>query len=142
MTPNEEYACDNCNFGQNGAVCALHGVEVERRKSTAKLVEDLEEMIKPTLRFMYVMSGVALLGALVITGGYMYTSSVERTLSARQDVARVKIENLNSDVQSTKLSLAVTEDRYMRIFQQLDSISRSIEQLTEKQKQADGWGPK
>ena len=123
-------------------VCALHGVEVERRKSTSEMVTKLETAMNILTKFMWTMSGVALLGGMVLVGSYVYTSNVERILSTRQDVARGKIETLSGEVAATKMSIAVTEDRYLRIYQQLDKISDSIEKLTEKQKQVDGWGPK
>ena len=142
MAPDQEYACDNCNFGQNGAVCALHGVEVERRKSTSEMVTKLERTTNALTKFMWTMMGVSLLGSLVLAGSYTYTANVERNLSARQDVARGKIEALHADVTTTKTSIAITEDRYLRIFQQLDKITSSLEKLAEQQKNVDGWGPK
>jgi len=143
VTQDQEYACEKCTFVQsNGMVCALHGVEVERRKSTSEMVAKLERTTNALTKFMWTMVGISFLGSLVLAGSYTYTSNVERTLGARQDVARGKIEALHGDVTTTKMSIAVTEDRYLRIYQQLDKISDSIEKLTEKQKQVDGWGPK
>lgn len=142
MVPDNEYACDNCNFGQNGAVCALHGVEVERRRSTSEMVSKLERTMNILTRFMYTMTGVALLGGMVLAGSYYYTASIERSLGGRQDVARGKIEVLGESVRANQLAIAVTEDRYLRIFQHLDAINRTLEKLANDQNTSHNLGPK
>ena len=134
MSP-EEYQCEKCTFGQDGTVCALHGVEVERRKTTADLVIKLERTTNALTRFMWTMVGVSLLGAMVLAGSYSYTSNVERNLGARQDVARGKIETLSREVTKANTNLAVTEDRYLRIYQQLDKISNKLETMAGRQTQ-------
>ena len=131
MTPDQDYACDKCSYGQNGAVCALHGVEVERRKSTSEMVAKLERTMNILTRFMYTMTGVALLGGMVLAGSYYYTSDVAKTLADRQDVARQKIDALDGSVARVNTALAVSEDRYARILVQLDAINRSLVKLTE-----------
>jgi hypothetical protein len=40
------------------------------------------------------------------------------------------------------MSVAITEDRYLRIFQQLDNITATLEKLTEEHKNIYGRGPK
>ena len=135
---DEDYKCDACNFGKDGAVCALHGVEVERRKSTSEMVAKLERTTTALTRFMWTMVGVSLLGAMILVGGYSYTSNVERNLGARQDVARGKIETLSSEVTKANTSLAITEDRYLRIYQQLDKINNKLEQMTATPRPASG----
>ena len=135
---DQEYKCDTCNFALNGAVCSLHGVEVERRKATGDLVIKLERTTTALTRFMWTMVGVSLLGAMILAGSYSYTANVERNLGARQDVARGKIEALSSEVSKANTNLAVTEDRYLRIYQQLDKINSKLETMTEKQRPAAG----
>ena len=134
----EEYKCEACNFGQDGAVCALHGVEVERRKTTSDLVIKLEQTTNALTKFMWTMVGVSLLGAMILAGSYIYTANVERNLGARQDVARGKIETLSSEVTKANTNLAVTEDRYLRIYQQLDKISEGLDELNKKYKHIEG----
>ena len=133
-----EYKCESCNFGQSGAVCALHGVEVERRKSTSEMVTKLERTTNALTRFMWTMVGVSLLGAMILAGSYSYTANVEKNLGARQDVARGKIDALGSEVNEAHTNLAITEDRYLRIYQQLDKISDGLDELNKKYKHVEG----
>ena len=135
---DQEYKCETCNFGKDGAVCSLHGVEVERRKSTSEMVTKLERTTNALTKFMWTMVGVSLLGSMVLVGSYVYTSNVERNLGARQDVARGKIDALGSEVNKAHTNLAITEDRYLRIYQQLDKINNKLEQMTATPRPAAG----
>ncbi len=136
---DKEYQCEACDFGKTGAVCALHGVEVERRKDITATMETLK-------KFMWTMTGLGVLGLLVVTGSYRYSYELHQTavelnqaLSLRQDVARVKIDETNrevaanrADLARTNTAVAVAEDRYNRILIQLDAINRSLVTLTEQ----------
>jgi len=95
-------------------------VEVERRKSTADMVAKLEKTMNILTRFMYTMTGVALLGGMVLAGSYYYTADVSR-----------QIDDLSVNVARTSTAMAVSEDRYSRILVQLDSISRSLEKISD-----------
>ena len=132
MSP-EENQCETCAArAENEGVCALHKVEMLRAKTTADLVIKLERTTNALTKFMWTMMGVSLLGSMVLIGSYVYTSTIERNLSGRQDVAQEIVETLSKEVVKARVDLAVTEDRYLRIYQRLETINDRLEKMVEQ----------
>lgn len=128
--PTDEYQCETCSFGQNGAVCALHGVEVERRRNSDSLLKKLTEAVH-TLgntvdslsSFKYMALGVALIGMMLITGAYYFTADTKADLVQVDISNSTKLEIVSGQVSALTTAVAVTEARHAALLTQLESLS-------------------
>lgn len=137
MTPQEDkYDCEKCTFGQNGGVCALHGVEVERRKNVSETisrmvgaVESLNSNVGNLSGFKNMMIGVSFLGLLVLSGSYYFTADVKRDISVKQEATAVKLEIVTAQVANIATAVAVSEARHNAVLSQLEALNQYMKTI-------------
>ena len=128
MTP-EEYQCESCNFGKDGAVCALHGVEVERRRNSdtmLKLLTDAVQKLSVTVEslssFKYMALGVAIIGMTLVLGSYYFTSDTKRDLAIIDALNMSKLELISVQVSSLTTAVAVIEARHIALLEEIEHL--------------------
>jgi hypothetical protein len=124
---NEEYKCESCNFGQNGAVCSLHGVEVERRKSVAELVKILQSAVDGLIQFKFIMLGIGILGSIILLGGYYFTADTKIHMASEDARLEKKLEQISVQVSAMATNLAVSEARHSDLISRIDRLTRTID---------------
>lgn len=136
VSEKDGYDCEKCTFGQNGGVCALHGVEVERRKNVSDTisrmvtaVEALNANVGNLSGFKNLMIGVSFIGILVLTGSYYFTADVKRDMSARQESTTVKQEIVTAQVANLATAVAVMEARHTAVLTQLEALNQYMKTI-------------
>jgi len=141
---------EKCTVTEDGH-CAMHGVEVERRKHNQREIEDIKGDIKSNkvhignlLTFMNningqrtVIGGVALL---IVLGSYSYTfitanaiseanHRYERLLEAKERAYQTDLQGIRTRLSTLDTGLAVIDERYRTVVAQLRNLNDSLSQL-------------
>jgi hypothetical protein len=113
-----------CNVAHDG-VCALHGVEVERRKHTA----DIAANIPGILTTMNRMIGYSVLVTMVVAGGFVYIRDVSQKVDYSHDMHKSDIAMLTAQVSALTTTVARSEEKYTSILREMESLNGQIRSL-------------
>lgn len=134
---------EKCTVAEDGQ-CAMHGVEVERRKNSQREINDIKEDIKSNrkhvgelLTFMnnfngqrQVVAGVALV---IILGSYYYTFITagrhERVAEAQEITYQRDVQDIRRQLGGLDTRIAVTDERYRSVMVQLKMLNDDLSQL-------------
>ncbi len=94
----EKCSVDGCQVQSTG-VCALHGVEVERREQTQKAVAEIPNLVVMSKTILGCLS----LLIIIVSGNFYYTKEVKADVAA--DVDEVKSVQKVTDAKVQKLSI-------------------------------------
>lgn len=119
----EAFRIEECKVHETGH-CALHGVEVERRKNTQEELKEYKQHTASLLTFKNVMIGVSLLGGTVLFGGIAYTYNHIQQSDTKMAAQQAELASLKSDY-------ARTDERYIAVTSQLGQLNGRISQLVE-----------
>lgn len=101
-----EQQCDieGCQMSETG-VCALHDVEVERRKGMKELVDKIPDIMTKLNWVLGASIGASSLAIVILIGSYTYTNIVK--VSLKKDIQSVQSTTLedNKFIRETVLSL-------------------------------------
>ena len=138
---------DTCSVTTDGT-CAMHGVEIERRKSDGKrldriekhmdeLIEfmstlkalDLGRNIGMLLTFMNRMLGLSVLGILFITGSYVYTyvHTVSADMYLERNVSSQRI--MEDKLSEFRVQQAIIKTNYQAMVEKLDETNLQLAKL-------------
>jgi len=119
-----------CSYGDDG-LCALHGVEIERRKNVEALVV---ENIPKILTWQNRIIGWSLLVTLFIGGAYAYIGIVKADMKLQyaESVgnASADIKIMSKQLEQLSTGQARTEERYESLLRSITEMSNSISTLT------------
>ncbi len=126
---------DKCSVAEDG-VCAMHGVEVERRKNHQRELDDIKaditnnkQHIGTLLTFKNLITGASLLGMLVLTGSYVYTYTHIESAELKHVAWESELKSLDMRVNTLATRQAVIDDRYNTLVTRIDELSDRIYQL-------------
>ncbi len=126
---------DKCSVTEDG-VCAMHGVEVERRKNHQRELDDIKaditknnQHIGTLLTFKNLITGASLLGMLVLTGSYVYTYTHIESAELKHATWESELKSLDMRVNTLATRQAVIDDRYNTLVTRIDELSDRIYQL-------------
>ena len=118
-----------CTFGEDGQ-CALHGVEVERRKNMQELTDNIPKILTWQNRIV----GWSILVTMFIIGAYMYTKEVQADMKAQYASSVVAASNdmkkISDQVSSLATGQARTEERYEALLRSITDMNANISTLT------------
>jgi len=126
---------EKCSVAEDG-VCAMHGVEIERRKTdrrdidaVKREIEENNKHIGALLTFKNIAIGVSMLGMMVLTGGYLYTYSHIQTAEIKYGAYDLDIRSLDGRINSLSTRLAVVDERYMALTTQMATLNDRLGRL-------------
>lgn len=122
------YEIKGCTVTEDGT-CAMHGIEVERRKTDRDEIRRIRVHIGELLTFKNICIGLSFLGSLVITGGYVYTYTTSESLKSRQVVVESQVTGIGKDVADLNVEVAVVKTQYSSLSIQLSNLNGRLEQL-------------
>jgi len=118
-----------CTFGEDGQ-CALHGVEVERRKNMQELTDNIPKMLTWQNRIV----GWSILVTLSIGGAYIYTREVRDDMKAQYaasiGTAAADVKKISDQVSALATGQARTEERYEALLRSITDMNANISTLT------------
>lgn len=132
-----------CNVNETG-VCALHNVEIERRKGEKEAIEKsikaletavstLSNMIPKISRSFYVIIATATLMLIMVTGSYVYTRDAIINSINRDNSLQKKIETLTDKFNLILIENARTEGAQHTLLNEIKDFSKLMkEHLKEK----------
>jgi hypothetical protein len=110
-----------CNVAHDG-VCALHGVEVERRKHTAQIAENIPGILTTMNR----MVGYSVLVSLVVTAGFIYIRDVKQQVDYSYEIHKSDIALITSQIRDLATTSARSEEKYASILREIESLNSQI----------------
>lgn len=115
------YKIGECNVTEDG-VCALHNVEVERRKNQQVQVDKIPTLVK----LVYTILGTNALMTTMLIGSYVYTHDVKMSAELRDNAIIKKLETMTSEVSDMNLALARHEGEYRGLLQQMGTFNTNL----------------
>jgi hypothetical protein len=128
----ERCEIDGCQMQDTG-VCALHDVEVERRKGMKELVD----LIPAILTRLNIMTGTTIFVGIIMVGSFAYTTLVKNEL--KNDAVRIQQENnaAVSELRSLVHEIAVTQGKNIQAqdsqLRELARLNNSLEGILDRQ---------
>jgi len=118
-----------CNFGIDGQ-CALHGIEVERRKNMQALTDNIPKILTWQNRIF----GWSLLVTLFVGGSFVYIKEVKDDMKAQYTSnvgsTAADIKNLSKQIDLLVTGQARTEERYEALLRSITDMNVNISTLT------------
>jgi hypothetical protein len=115
-----------CQVHKNG-VCAMHGVEIERRRTADKTIDKIANFVEveiPSLiKKVNLMIGYSVLASILIIGSYYYTRETKIDY-------RIGLEHLSDDVKSHR---SRTDSHITTMASQLTELTVAVTRTEEKQ---------
>lgn len=128
---------EGCSVIKDG-VCAMHGAEIERRKSVQKNINDIEGDIKTNkkwiselLSFKNQVTGFSLLLSMILGGSYTYTYLHTTDAKLKYSMYESDIRNLRDSTANQRTQIAITNERYDAVNKQLSTMNRRLSQLVD-----------
>jgi hypothetical protein len=113
-----------CNVAHDG-VCALHGVEVERRKQTAEIAQNIPGMLTTMNRII----GYSVLVTLVVAGGFIYIRDVKQQVDYSLELHKSDITMLTAQISALTTTVARSEEKYSSILREMENLNGQIRSL-------------
>lgn len=132
-----ENECPNpkCEVMESG-VCALHNVEVERRKNMSELVNNIPQMLTKLNKLIGIMTyfGIALSASFVFAAGafiYTWTTSkqIEEISFSIKDKTDQKIDRLTDEVNRVVRVASLNEFKYSTVVQELEKLNKNVKEM-------------
>lgn len=118
--------------------CALHGIEIERRKGDRRDINSLKEDIKENksfigelLTFKNRVLGYTPLILIIILGSYAYINIHSANAEAKYAQYDVEIKSIRNDIAILNSLYARTDERYIAVNTNLNNINIRLTQLIE-----------
>ena len=125
----EDQKSTECSFGKDG-MCALHGVEVERRKNMELLTSSIPRILTWQNRIV----GWSLLVTVFVLGAYAYTNEVKNEIrveyAAGIGSTSAEIKIMTKQMEQLSTGQARTEERYASLLRSITEMNSSINTLT------------
>ncbi|WP_028579448.1 hypothetical protein [Desulfogranum japonicum] len=126
---------DKCSVTEDGT-CAMHGVEVERRKNQSRELDDIKaaiarnnQHIGSLLTFKNLATGASLLGMMVLSGSYIYTYTHIESAELKHSTWEAELKRLDLRVSTMATRQAVIDDRYNTLVTRIEDLNDRIYQL-------------
>jgi len=113
-----------CNVAKDG-VCALHGVEVERRKQTAQMVENIPGMLTTMNRIV----GYSTLLSLIVIAGFVYIRDVKQAVDYSLELHKSDVSMLTAQIGALTTTAARSEEKYVSILREMESLNGQIRMM-------------
>lgn len=121
-----------CNVHETG-VCAMHQVEVERRKNDNENLRKLMDLIPKMLTRINTMVGYSLLATLLIVGGFYYSSEIKADSHEADSKIRSSIDKhevgtdrrinqLTTQVTELTVAMARSEEKHTALMTQMSNV--------------------
>ena len=127
MTAEQHVA--KCSYGEDG-MCALHGVEVERRKGMEALTDNIPKMLSWQNRIV----GWSLLVTVFVIGAYAYTNQIKNEMKVQYaegiGSTATEIKIMTKQLEQLSNGQARTEERYASLLRSITELSSSVNTLT------------
>ena len=125
-----------CSFGDDG-MCALHGIEVERRKGMEILTANIPKILTWQNRIV----GWSLLVTVFVAGAYAYITDIKNEMKREYaegiGATSVEIKIITKQLDQLSTGQARVEERYEALLRSLTEMNSSINTLTYLQFDAD-----
>ncbi len=119
---------NECNVVKDG-VCALHGVEVERRRAVRDNIEEIQKKMPFLLSSINKLLAFQVILIVIMGGSYTYTRDVSQSADIHARDARAEILSLSESVNSLKAISARTDERYLSVLRELEVLNRHMTAL-------------
>jgi len=124
-----QHDSDKCSFGEDGQ-CALHGIEVERRKNMQALTDNIPKMLTWQNRIV----GWSVLVTLFVGGAYIYAKEIRDDVMARYTASvattAADMKKISDQVSALGNGQARTEERYEALLRSITDMNTNISTLT------------
>ena len=124
-----EHEGEKCTFGEDGQ-CALHGIEVERRKNMQVLTDNIPKILTWQNRIV----GWSVLITVFVGGAYVYTREVRDDMKTQYAASIVSASNdmkkISDQVSALATGQARTEERYESLLRSITDMNNNIATLT------------
>lgn len=124
-----------CSVTEDG-VCAMHGVEIERRTTdrrdldaVKKDIEKNRQYIGALLTFKNIAIGVSVFGMMVLSGGYLYTYTHVQASEIKYREYAMDLKALDDKVNALSTRLAVVDERYIALTAQMATLNERLAEL-------------
>jgi hypothetical protein len=114
-----------CNVAKDG-VCALHGVEVERRRNAREDVETLKSKMPFLLSSINKLLAFQILLLVIMGGSYAYTRDVSQTAEFHARDAKSEFSTLTDSINNLKIVSTRADERYVAVLRELETLNRQI----------------
>jgi hypothetical protein len=122
-----------CNVAKDG-VCALHGVEVERRRQTAVIAESIPGLVKN----MNKMIGYLTLISLVIIAGFIYIRDVKQSVDYSHSMHKADLAMVTNQLSALATTTARSEEKYTAMMRELENLNGQIRVYISNERQNNG----
>jgi hypothetical protein len=113
-----------CKIAEDG-VCALHGIEVERRKQTAQMVENIPGILTNMNRII----GYSVLVSLIIVGGFVYIRDVKQAVDYSHEMHKSDMALVTAQISTLTTTAARSEEKYVAMLRELENLNGQIRVL-------------
>lgn len=113
-----------CKIAEDG-VCALHGIEVERRKQTAKMVDNIPGILTNMNRII----GYSVLVSLVVVGGFVYIRDVKQAVDYSHEMHKSDMALITAQIGALTTTAARSEEKYVAMLRELENLNGQIRVL-------------
>ena len=124
-----EHAPSSCSFGEDGQ-CALHGIEVERRKNMQALTDNIPKMLTWQNRIV----GWSVLVTVFVGGAYIYAKEIRDDVMSRYTASvattAADMKMIADQVSALGNGQARTEERYEALLRSITDMNTNISTLT------------
>jgi hypothetical protein len=110
-----------CNVAKDG-VCALHGVEVERRRQTAAIADSIPGLVKNMNR----MIGYLTLVSLVIIAGFVYIRDVKNMVDNAFTAHKSEVLAISAQLSVLTTTAARSEEKNAAMMRELENLNSQI----------------
>lgn len=113
-----------CNIAKDG-VCALHGIEVERRKQTAQMVDNIPGILTNMNRII----GYSTLISLIIVAGFVYIRDVKQAVDYSHEMHKSDMAMITAQISTLTTTAARSEEKYVAMLRELENLNGQIRVL-------------
>jgi hypothetical protein len=110
-----------CNIAKDG-VCALHGVEVERRRQTAEETAHIPGILTNMNRII----GYSTLLSLIIVAGFIYIRDVKQAVDYSHEKHKSDMSIITAQISTLTTTAARSEEKYIAMLRELENLNGQI----------------
>jgi hypothetical protein len=103
--------------------CAVHNVEIERRKNLETLTANIPKILTITNR----MLGYSLLLVVILAGGFAYTTIVSQRSESADKNFQERLDRVSTQISELAKAVAVTEARHDNLVDQLRELNKNLD---------------
>lgn len=136
------FVIDECHVKETGQ-CAMHGIEIERRKSTQKEIKELKDKLNKTDASVTTLQstknrliGFGTLAVIILSGSYgltwdhIYSARAKyREISVEMDKLETSMHQQDIEISGIREQLARGDERSKGIDNRLSSIDSRLAQM-------------